>query len=518
MDGIVSALGADLGGSLLDLLKAIAILIVGWIVAYILRGIIQGLLNRTEIDNKIASWLTGGGEEGESPPIEDWIGQIVYWLVILFAVIAALEALQLRQVSEPLQLLLNQVTGFLPQLGAAAALLGLAWILATLVKMLVLRGLRAVRFDERLGQQVGETEAESRPFALSETIGNALYWFIFLIFLPSILSTLELEGTLEPVQDLLNQVLAVLPNIFAAVLVGAVGWLIAQIVRRVVTNLLAATGIDRVGARFGIAGTSQSQSLSWIFGTIVYVLVLIPVTIAALNRLQIEAISEPAIAMLEDVAGYLPLAFGAAVIMILGYVAGQYLSELVASILTGVGFNNVTQWLGLPSPPPPASTPMDADQETASPPAPSPRTPSEIVGLIVFAAILLFATLAAVDILKIPALTALVAGILAIAGQVLAGLIIFAIGLYFANLAFSLISSSGNRQANILGQTARIAVIALAAAMALQQMGIAPNIINLAFGLLLGAIAVAIALAFGLGSRDIAAAQVREWLESFKRD
>jgi hypothetical protein len=66
-----------------------------------------------------------------------------------------------------------------------------------------------------------------------------------------------------------------------------------------------------------------------------------------------------------------------------------------------------------------------------------------------------------------------------------------------------------------LGQTARIAIIALVTAMALQQMGIASSIVNLAFGLLLGAIAVAIALAFGLGGRDVAGEQVREWLSSF---
>jgi hypothetical protein len=69
-----------------------------------------------------------------------------------------------------------------------------------------------------------------------------------------------------------------------------------------------------------------------------------------------------------------------------------------------------------------------------------------------------------------------------------------------------------------LAQIARIAIIALVLPMALQQMGIAGNIVELAFGLLLGAIAVAIALAFGLGSRDIAATQVREWLSSFKED
>jgi hypothetical protein len=131
---------------------------------------------------------------------------------------------------------------------------------------------------------------------------------------------------------------------------------------------------------------------------------------------------------------------------------------------------------------------------------------------------MLFATVAAVDVLEITALTAIVSGIVLIAGRILAGLIVFAIGLYLANLAFNLIISSGSRQAKFLAQAARIAIIALVIPMALQQMGIAGDIVNLAFGLLLGAIAVAIALAFGLGGRDIAAGQVREWLDSFKQN
>jgi len=49
-------------------------------------------------------------------------------------------------------------------------------------------------------------------------------------------------------------------------------------------------------------------------------------------------------------------------------------------------------------------------------------------------------------------------------------------------------------------------------------MGIGSDIVNLAFGLLLGAIAVGIALAFGLGGRDIASEQIREWLAAFKQD
>jgi hypothetical protein len=94
---------------------------------------------------------------------------------------------------------------------------------------------------------------------------------------------------------------------------------------------------------------------------------------------------------------------------------------------------------------------------------------------------------------------------------------VFAVGLYFANLAFRLISNMGGAQANILAQSARIALIALVTAMGLQQMGVATDIVNLAFGLLLGAVAVAIAIAFGLGGRDIASEQIREWLNVFKQ-
>lgn len=81
---------------------------------------------------------------------------------------------------------------------------------------------------------------------------------------------------------------------------------------------------------------------------------------------------------------------------------------------------------------------------------------------------------------------------------------------------YRLVASSGNRQAKILGQTARIAILALISAMSLQQMGIATNIVNLAFGLLLGALAVAVALAFGFGSQPVVGELVQDWLQSFR--
>ena len=102
--------------------------------------------------------------------------------------------------------------------------------------------------------------------------------------------------------------------------------------------------------------------------------------------------------------------------------------------------------------------------------------------------------------------------LLALAGRILLGLIIFLVGLYLARLAADAIRSSGVDQPNLLATAAQAAILVLTGAMALRQMGVANEIINLAFGLLLGAIAVAAALAFGLGGREVAGRQLQQWV------
>ena len=568
-----SQLGLNLGVSVLGVIKAILIFIIGWIIAAIIKGIVQKVLNSTDIDNRLAAAVTGQ-RGGESFPIESWIANLVFWIIMLFVIIAALNALNLQAVSAPLNTLLDQIAGFIPKILGAAFLLAIAWVVATIVKTIVTRGLGALNIEQRLGL----TSADTGNFSLTDTLGNALYWFIFLLFLPAILNALNLNGTLEPVQGLLNEILALLPNILGAIIIAAVFWFVATIVKRIVTNLLAATGVDNIGRKFGLGRTAGSQSLSSIIGTIIFVLILIPGIISALEQLQIEAISDPATDMLNQVLDFIPKLFAAAIVLALFYVAGRFVSEFVGNILSNVGFDNIGQWLGVTSRttgaevPPTGARPLDESEpidlgmgrdtgttvigttgadtivggtssfETARPTdrptdrsiggtssfssdqptmiqtdtTISSKTPSELVGLICWIAIMLVGTLTAVDILQIAALAAVVAVILEIAGQVLIGIVIFAIGLYLANLAFNLILSSGASQSRLLAQCARIAIVTLVGAMALNTMGIAPNIVNLAFGLILGGIAVAIALAFGLGGREVAREELKSWVGSFK--
>ncbi|TAE58520.1 MAG: hypothetical protein EAZ76_05370 [Nostocales cyanobacterium] len=484
------------------LLGSAVILLVGWLLAAIIAKATKKVLDNTNIDNRIARGITAGQE---LPQVEKLISGLVFWSIILLTVVAVLQNLGLEVASRPLNSFLDQLIGFLPKVFGAGIILGAAWFLATIIKLITVRGLQTFRLDQYLESDDGTPGLNQQ--SLSETIGSALYWFIFLLFLVPVLDTLGLQQALQPVQALTTEILTILPNILAGLLIGTVGWFLAGIVRRIVTNLLHTTGLDHLGSRFGLSPTSGVQSLSSIIGTIVYILILIPVAIASLNALQIEAISVPAISMLQQVLNVLPSIFTAFGILIVSYFLGRFACELVTSILTSLGFNNIFTVLGLPA--------LIQQTEDSQPATPT-RTPSEIVGVIVLVGIMLFATVAAVNILNIQSLTVLVTGIVVILGRILAGLIVFAIGLFLANLAFNIISSSGNSQTRILAQVARIAIITLVSAMALQQIGVAPDIVNLAFGLLFGAIAVAIALAFGLGGRDVAQEQMREWLDSFK--
>ena len=521
MGSFFSEMGAQLGGFLPSLLGAIAILILGWLVATIVAAGVKNLLNRTNIDDRIANWVMGQSLE-QDVPIEQWVSTILYWVIMTFVLVAFLNALDLAVVSEPLNNFLQQIFLYLPRVGGALVLAGLAWLVATLVKLLVTRGLLSrFNLDDRLAEQVGVNQ-EGRPFLVNETIGNILYWFVLLFFLPLILDALDLPGLLLPVQELIDQFLSAVPKIITALIVLGIGWLVANAVRSIVTNLVRATGVDQIGTRFGLAATDEDGvSLSSLTGTVVYVLILLPAVVSALNELDIQAISEPAVAMLERILTAIPQILMAGLVLVIFYVIGQFVAELVTGVLTGLGFNNIFTALGLPELSFPsaetAETMPDAEGRPSTTIQTPSRSPAEIVGLIVLVAIVLFGAITATEILQFDALTDIVRAVLRVASRVLSGVVVFAVGLYLANLAFRLIANMRGAQANTLAQTARIAIIALVGAMALQQMGVATNIVNLAFGLLLGAIAVAIAIAFGLGGREVAAEQLREWINAFKQ-
>ncbi len=492
-DQILSQLVTLVGEDMLNLLAGLGILFVGWIIARIVKAVVFRLVKRTKLDERLAGAVS---DEGEPTKLHlgKWISTAAFYLVMLFVLVAFFQTVQLPAVAEPLNAMLGQIALAAPQFLGAILILFVAWLVATVAKFVIQRTMRMTKLDEKLADH-----AEIEEVNASDLLANGVFWLVFLLFLPAVLNALGMQGLVEPVTGVVDTILGAIPNIFGAAISLFVGWLIARIVRQVVVNLLATTNLDSFGERIGVSGADQPQSLSRLIGSVVYILILIPAFISALNTLGVEAISGPAILMLTTVMNGIPLFFGAVLILVVAYFAGKLVSGLVSNLLTGIGFDNIPEALGL-------QATADKDQ----------RSLSEVAGYIALVAILLLAGIEAADMIGFTFLSSMLANFTSFGGQVLLALVIFGIGLYLANLANKVVLAAGGKNAGLMSSLVRGAILVFVAAMALQQVGVASEIINIAFGVLLGALGVALALAFGLGSRDAAARLVAGWVKDLE--
>jgi hypothetical protein len=477
-----SAFLATLGTHLPGILGALAILIVGWILAVMARAGVRKSLGLLKVNARIAE------STQEAMDVESGIAVGVFWLVMLVTLIGVFNSLNLDQVSNPFNALLTQVLGYLPRLAAGVLLLLLAWIVASAVRTLVAKLLAATPWHKKLS-----VEAGMQP--MNKSVGNVLFWLIMLLFVPAIIGAFDLQGLLEPVRGMIDKTLDIVPNIVAAFVIGFVGWLVARILRGIVANLLASSGVDTVNESVGLA---KSVRLSQLAGTLVFIFVFVPALIAALDALKVESISRPATEMLEIILGAVPHIIAAALILVVTYYVARFASALLSNLLHGVGFDALPEKIGLTH-------------------FKGTLLPSVVMGRLVLFFAMLFATVEAANRLEFSQVRDVVTGFIRFGGDVLLGGVILVIGFWLANLAFETIRRASGEEASAFARIARIAILGLVIAMGLRAMGIADDIVNLAFGLTFGAVAVAVALSFGLGGREAAGRQMEFWLSKLRK-
>ncbi len=315
------AIGTEYG---IPLLKAIVILVVGWMVAKAASYLIKKLLDKTELDNKLAELITGG--RSKDAPIEAGMAQLAYWLVMLFVIMAVLQALGLTIVTEPLNALATKVMGFLPQVLAAGALAAIAWAVATVLRMVVKNLLSAFQLDEKLGDSAGE---ETKAMSLASTLADGVYYLIFLLFLPQVLDALQMEG-LSPVKDMVGEILGFLPNLLGAVVIFFIFYLVARIVQRLVANLLATIGFNKLPEWLGLGEPKEgASSASSVAGWVVMIVILFMGSIQAFNTLGLAIVSGLANELMQGMFSVL--------IAVVIFAIGLFLSRLAHKAITASG-------------------------------------------------------------------------------------------------------------------------------------------------------------------------------------
>ncbi|WP_082788483.1 mechanosensitive ion channel [Sphingorhabdus sp. M41] len=358
------------------------------------------------------------------------------------------------------------------KLGLALIILLGTWILGKAAKWAFAKLVDNVKFLQR------DTSAGT---SVGESLGKIVSLLIWLFGLLIILRVLGLGGVDAPIQTLLNSIMGFVPNLLGAAIIFFIGMVVARIVRDLVVTALQTVDFDKWANRGGIDAVTGNSTISKTIGTIIYVLIIIPIAILALEALNLESVSGPASDMLRMILEAIPNIIGAAIILGIGYLISKFVVQIISEILPGLGVDQSVAALGI---------------------LPAKTTLTSVLARIAQVAIMLFFAIAAMRLLGFAELTSILDQVLELGGRVIFGSIVIAVGFLIANLLSKIVG--GTDEGSMASTIVRYATIILFTFMGLQFMGVGQEIVQTAFTALVIGGAAAAALAFGWGGRHVA--------------
>ena len=211
-------------------------------------------------------------------------------------------------------------------------------------------------------------------------------------------------------------------------------------------------------------------------------------------------------AFATKITAFLPELIGAIIVFVAGWIIARLVRLGVVKLLTLVRFDKATEKTGVQG--------FLKKGEIV-------KAPSEIIGTLVYWFIMILVIIASLDALGLPIVSELLDKIFVYIPNVVAAIIVVVLGLLLGNLLSAVVrtaaSNAGLKNADGLGKLSLYAIVFFSGAIALIQLGIGEEIVTAAFGIAFGATALALALAFGLGGREVAGEYLKRWLEEKKK-
>jgi hypothetical protein len=393
-----------------------------------------------------------------------------------------------------------QLVYWAPKILIAVLILIVTWLVARVAKWVIQK---AIDRSPSLRKHVTGTPEET----VGHQLGVIAKLIIWLVGIMAALTFLGIGQILQPINALTLEIFQFLPRLIGAGLIFFIGLVLARIVRRLTETILIAANIDGLLARIGIGSTEGTvrtppeamppgaapgatrASIGRAVGVLFYALIIIPFAIAALQVLGVESISGPATAMLDQILAAIPRIVAAALWIGIAFIAARFLKTVIEAVLPPTGFDDAIRSTGV---------------------LPGAASPSRIVANIAMIAIILAASIEAAKQLGGGTIAIFLAQVTELGGKVIFGSLIIVVGIFLARIIANLVGS-GTGEGGYAQTMVRYAIIALFTAIGLTFMGLADQIVMLAFGLILGSAAVATAIAFGLGGRDAAAHILERW-------
>lgn len=329
------------------------------------------------------------------------------------------------------------------------------------------------------------TNADNSVTDLASPIASLIKAVLTIFILMAVLQHFGLTDVLAPLKDMVSELMGALPNVIGAGIIMYAGWVIAKIVSQLVT-----IGLSKFDEQIAEKSGNDDIKVSGFGGAIVLVAILLPIIVTALGVLNIPAISDPASAMIEKLMAAVPNIIGAGIILLVAYLVTKFVIHMLKTLLDGMHVDALPEKIGAQS--------LFTESFTLT----------RLIGSAIMFFSMLSASTAAINVLGIDIISTIFAKVIEFGGGILVGSIILLVGNFLSGLAYSKLSQTSSAA---IANIARFAILGLVLAMGLKSMGLADNIVNMAFGFTIGSIAIAAAIAFGFGGRDAAKAITDSW-------
>lgn len=382
-------------------------------------------------------------------------------------------------------------SGFGTALKAILVLI-LAFVVAAIAKSLIEKLLKHTKLADL--KRTDKNGQENTGMKTIELIGKLVQLIVFLLFVPGIFEILGMTQVTAPILALLNTVWGYVPNISFAIIILWIGFYIAKLVRELLVPILNKLEVNRLQKIAGIQVNEQGE-LSNTLAYIVYVLILIPVIISALSVLNIRAISDPAIAMLSTVFNYIPSILAALIIIVIGWILAKFIGNIITRLIESSGLDaKLAELTGTKNP---------------------TFSLSNVTGKTVEVILVIFFIVESFATLHLGVLTSIGTSIIAYMPYALAAFIIFAICVLIGSIVSNVFKKNGHPA---VGSMFKYLIYIIGGFMILNQLGIARTLVDSTFILIVAALAVAFAIAFGVGGRDFAKSVLAELQVKIKKE
>ena len=368
-------------------------------------------------------------------------------------------------------------------------LMAVLWIVLGIVIALVVRAIilkvgKKLKLGEKL-DKIGLGDSSSSSLKL---LANLIALIVFILFLPGILNNLGLDVIVAPINNMMTSLLGFIPQLLGAAIILAVGYFVAKIIKQIITALLKKTKLDSFQERLGVTNEAESAKFSVVIGNIIFALIFIPIIISALDVLKISSISQPAISMLTAIFDIIPNIFVAIVLIIVGVMIAKLVYSILTGILTSIGTDNVVKKI------------IKSDGA-------SKFSLVKIINEAIRCIIIVLFVVQALNVLKLEFMSTVGTVIVSYLPSLVFAFVILIVGYLFASWLKSVIDESGSGKGGVF---AKYAVLVLTGFIILNQLGFAMLIVNYVFLFVVGALAVAFAISFGIGGRDFAARMLKK--------